>query len=82
MPAKNRVVWMLQGQAVLLADHDGHQDGGAEHGEHVLEAQDEHLGDAQGPGVADGFLLIHVDSPFFTLRTHTACEGKKKQSPG
>ena len=31
-----------------------HQDGGAEHGEQVLEAQHQHLGQAKRPGVIDG----------------------------
>ena len=48
----------VQGQTVLL-DQDGDQDGSAEHGEHVLEAQHQHLGGAQLPGVADGFVWIH-----------------------
>ena len=42
-----------QGQAVAL-DQNGDQDGGAEHGEQVLEAQHQHLGQAKRPGVIDG----------------------------
>ena len=57
-----------EGQAVAL-DQDRHQHRGAEHGEHVLETQDEHLGHAQRAGIPDGllahrgFLLFHVFSP-------------------
>ena len=54
-----------QGQAVAL-DQDGHQHRGPEHGEHVLKAQNQHLGDAQHPGVPDGlasrrFVFAHND---------------------
>ena len=55
----------VQGQAVGV-DQDGHQHGGPEHGEHVLQPQDQHLGQPQHPGVPDGlaggglvFLLAH-----------------------
>ena len=48
-----------QGQAVGL-DQDGHQHRGAEHGEHVLQAQDQHLGQAQHPGVPDGLAARRV----------------------
>ena len=54
----------VQGQAVAL-DQNGHQDSGAEHGEHVLNAQQQHLGGAQRPRVADGFVVFfHRVSPF------------------
>ena len=48
-----------QGQSVIVYQ-DGHQHRGAEHGEHVLKAQDEHLRHTQGAGVADGLLVIHT----------------------
>ena len=47
----------VQGQAVLL-NKDRDQDGCAEHGEHVLDAQEQHLGYAQRPRVADGFCIV------------------------
>ena len=34
----------------------GHQDGGPEHGEQVLHAQDQHPAHAKGPGVVDGLI--------------------------
>ena len=72
-----------QRQAVAL-DQDGHQDGGAEHGEHVLQAQDQHFGGSQGPGVPDGlltdvgFLLVHISSPLMSW-FHT--QAKKIPAP-
>ena len=64
-----------QGQTIL-PHQNGHQNGGAKHGEHVLQTQDEHLGHAQGPGVADRLIRIHVFSPF--LFKHAQ---KKRQPP-
>ena len=47
----------LDGQGQAVAGHqDGHQNGGAEHGEHVLQAQQEHPGHTQLPGVVDGLV--------------------------
>ena len=58
-----------QRQAVAL-DQDGHQNGGPEHGEHVLKAQDQHFGQAQLPGVADGLVVVHFCfSLLFSKRT-------------
>ena len=60
-----------QGQAVA-ADQDGDQHRCAEHGEEVLQAQQEHPGDAQLPGVVDGVLsefLVHVTCPLFLIRS-------------
>ena len=34
------------------------QNGGAEHGEHVLETEESHSGRAQGPGIVDGLLFL------------------------
>ena len=56
----------VQGQAVGV-DQDGDQHGGTEHGEHVLQPQQEHLGRAQLPRVADGFLAVHILSPFLSF---------------
>ena len=59
-----------QGQTVL-GDQDGHQHGGAEHGEQVLQAQHQHPGNTQLPGVVDGVLskvFLHVTVPLFLLR--------------
>ena len=67
-----------QRQAVAL-DQDGHQHGGAEHGEHVLQTQDQHFGHPQGAGVPDGlltdirFLFIHI-SFFSSLLLHTGAK--------
>ena len=47
-----------QGQSVAL-DQNGHQHGGPKHGKHVLKAQNQHLGQAQLPGVADGLVVVH-----------------------
>ncbi len=44
-----------QGQAVA-GNQDGHQHRGAEHGEQVLQAQQQHPGDAQLSGVVDGIV--------------------------
>ena len=58
-----------QGQAVA-ADQDGDQYRGAEHGEQVLEAQQQHPRDAQLPSVVDGILsefFVHVTVPLFLL---------------
>ena len=52
-----------QRQAVL-PHQNGHQNGGAKHSEHVLQTQDEHLGQPERPGVADRLIRIHVFSPF------------------
>ena len=49
----------IQGQAVAV-DQDGDQNSGTEHGEEVLNAQNEHFGQAQLPGVANGLVGIHV----------------------
>ena len=60
-----------QGQTVL-GDQDGHQHGGAEHGEQVLQAQHQHPGNTQLPGVVDGVLskvFLHVTVPLFLLRS-------------
>ena len=70
-----------QGQAVPL-DQDGHQHGGAKHGEHVLEAQDEHFGHAQGAGVADRSLIVHsVLSLFLCIGADGLPRAKKRRSP-
>ena len=66
-----------QRQAVAL-DQDGDQHGGAEHGEHVLQAQDQHLGQAELPGVADGFIGVHVVSPSLFSLASGPHLGKKK----
>ena len=36
----------------------GDQDGGSEHGEHVLEAEGEHLAATEGAGIVDGLLIL------------------------
>ena len=66
----------LNGQGQAIGVHqDGHQHRGAEHGEHVLQAQDQHLGHAQAPGVPDGrlpdggSLFFHVFSPLICFHT-------------
>ena len=63
-----------QGQAVA-PDQNGHQHGGPKHGEHVLKAQNQHLGQAQLPGVADGFIVVHFH---FSLLLRT--NGHKKKT--
>ena len=74
-----------QGQAVAL-DQDRHQHGGAEHGEHVLQSQDQHLGEAQGPGIPDGlltdvcFLLVHIISPLKLIHTGKKNTGTNSRS--
>ena len=59
-----------QGQAVA-GDQNGHQNGGAEHGEQVLQTQHQHAGYAQRPGVVDGLLakvlFLHVRDLSFSL---------------
>ena len=47
-----------QGQPVAL-HQNGHQHGGPKHGKHVLKAQNQHLGQAQLPGVTDGVGVVH-----------------------
>ena len=64
-----------QGQAVA-ADQDGDQYRGAEHGEQVLEAQQQHPRDAQLPSVVDGILsefFVHVTVPLFLLTFISTC---------
>ena len=58
----------IQGQSVSL-DQNGHQHRCAEHGEHMLQAQDQHLGQAQFPGVPNGSDVIgfHVFSLSFFI---------------
>ena len=51
----------------VVVHQDGHQNGGAEHGEHMLETQQEHLGRAEGAGVPDdlpGLLRIFTQGTF------------------
>ena len=48
-----------QGQSIALYQ-DGHQDGGPEHSEHVLQSEDQHLGQAQLAGVADRSIVVHM----------------------
>ena len=48
-----------KGQPVAL-DQDGDQHGSAEHGEHMLKAEDQHFGQAQLTGVADRLVVIHL----------------------
>ena len=58
-----------QGQAVG-AYQDGHQHGGAEHGEQVLQTQQQHTGNAQLSGVVDGHMaqfFLHGVIPLFHL---------------
>ena len=59
----------VQGQAVAL-DQDGYQHRSAEHGKHVLETQDHHLGHTQLPGVLDGAVLFMVHDVSSSL-SHT-----------
>ena len=59
----------VQGQAVAL-DQDGYQHRSAEHGKHVLETQDHHLGHTQLPGVIDGAVLFMVHDVSSSL-SHT-----------
>ena len=66
-----------QGQAVGVAHQHGHQHGGPEHGEHVLQAQNQHLGPAQDTGVLNGRLMVvHVILSFSLMFSQ-----KKRQSP-
>ncbi len=61
-----------KGQAIAL-HQDGDQHGGTKHGEHVLKAQDEHLGNAQLTRVADSFVVVHLlFTPFTFLHTKKA----------
>ena len=57
-----------QGQAIAL-HQNGDQHRSAEHGKQVLQAQQEHPGDAQSaPGVVDGVVsefFVHVIVPLF-----------------
>ena len=68
----------VQRQTIFL-DQDRHQDRCAEHGEHVLQAQDQHFGNAQGPGVPDG-LSVDGSSLFVHgfLLSNTFCPKAKK----
>ena len=68
-----------QGGGHAQPGEGGYQHGGAEHGEHVLHAQDEHFGSSQLPGIINGLILRHSDSPF--LFTHRPNGHKKRQSP-
>ena len=64
-PGKEQSGLDVQGKSVGAADDNGNQNGGAKHGEHVLDAQQQHLGHAQLPRVADGFgVFFHRFSPF------------------
>ena len=49
---------------------DRDQDGGAEHGEHVLEPEKKHFRDAEGPGVFNGSIWIHEEPPFQSIRNN------------
>ena len=58
-----------QGQTVALYQN-GDQHRSAEHGKQVLQAQQEHPGDAQLTGVVDGVVsefFVHVTVPLFRL---------------
>ena len=55
-----------EGQSIAL-HQERHQNGGAEHGKHVLEAQNQHFGQAQLPGIADGLVVVHF---VLLSRTH------------
>ena len=74
-----------QGQAVAL-NQDGDQHGCAEHGEHMLQAQDEHLGQTQGACIPDGLTAggtVVVHSTFLSFhagRKKATAFSKKKQS--
>ena len=61
----------LDGERQAVALHeDGNQHCCAEHGEHVLQAQDQHSGGAQLSGVVDGFVsefFLHVIFPLCFL---------------
>ena len=50
-PAKSRVA--------DTPGEGGDQHGGSEHGEHVLDAQDQHFGAAQLAGIIDALVWIH-----------------------
>ena len=56
-----------QGQAVTL-HQNGDQNGGAKHGKHVLQAQNQHSGETQSAGVTNDLLvggfLVHKSTPF------------------
>ena len=68
----------LDGQrhTVVVAHQNGYQNGGAKHGKHVLQAQNEHLGQAEGSGIINGFrtqyvfLFGHVISSPFQRKGH------------
>ena len=63
-PGKKQGGLDVQGQIVGAGDDDGDQDGGAEHSKHVLDAQQQHLGQAKLPRVADGFgVFFHKNLP-------------------
>ena len=49
-----------QGGGDVQPGEGGHQHGGSEHGEHVLKAQDEHLGCAKSAGVIDGTFVYSL----------------------
>ena len=65
-----------QGQAVA-ADQDGHQNGGAKHGEHMLQAQHQHFGDAQLARVVDG---LRAQRLFFVFHDSSSSIFFKKQT--
>ena len=70
-PAKQQGGLDGQGQAVAL-DQDGHQHRGAEHGEQVLQAQHQHLGQRPAPGrrrwrLVQGFSSCDSSSLSFAL---------------
>ncbi len=68
-----------QGGADAEAGDKGHQDGGAEHGEDVLKAQHQHLGDTQGTGVVEPLLpLLFVRHRKHPPSLHTDPRQKKK----
>ena len=60
-----------QGVGDVQPCQDGHQDGGPEHGEHVLEAQQQHPSRPQGPGVIDAVFRKLVLSHFEKLLSRT-----------
>ena len=68
----------VQGQAVAL-DQDGYQHRGAEHGEHVLQTQDQHLRHAKLPGVINGAVLLMVHDVFSSL-SHTVSPGHRPRA--
>ena len=75
-PGKKQGGLDVQGQIVGAGDDDGDQDGGAEHGKHVLDAQDKHLGYAELPRVSNGFCVVfHL---IFSLHMLRPERGKKR----